>query len=138
MYFFSIVLRYCVLCYGFENDKCLTLPFQPRLLLHPSMKLGYTRPRIVLLLLDPLQCSTSRPCPPPGVPVPRSPSCHNPPRPARLISNAASSVKLPLVPSGSVAPSLLLVPTVNRWHLFLAYFILPGGIQSCLYLFLPH
>ena len=118
-----------------KDNKCLTLPFQPHLLLHPSMKLGSTHPRIVLLFLDPLQYATPRPLPVlclrPGVPFLRSPSSQNPPRPSRPDSSAASSVKLSLWPLGRIHPSFLSVPTVNSWSLFVVDLVLPSGIYHC-------
>lgn len=117
-------------------------PFQPHLILHPYMKLGPTHPWILLLFLDPSPCTASRPLPVlrprPGLPFLRSPSCQNAAHPSRPSSKATSSVKLSLVPSGRINPSFLSVPTVNGWNLFLAYFILPHGIYSSLYLFLPY
>lgn len=125
-----------------KDSKCLTLPFQPHLLLEPSMTLDHTHPWIVLLFPDPLQCATVRPWPVlgprPGVPFLRRPSYQNPARPARPSSSAATSGTLSLLPSGRINPSFLSVATANPWNLFLAYFLLPGGIGSCLYLVLLH
>uniref|UniRef100_A0A2K5D2V2 Intersectin 1 n=1 Tax=Aotus nancymaae TaxID=37293 RepID=A0A2K5D2V2_AOTNA len=115
---------------------------QPDHLLHPSMRLGYTQPRIVLLFPDPLQCSTSRPLPMlrprPGVPFLRSPSCQSPSHPSWPISDAAPSVKFTLMLPGRIHPSFLFIPAVNSRNSFLVYCILPRGIFGCFYLFLPH
>lgn len=130
-----------VLCCGFQKDnQCLPLPFQPHLLPHPSLRLGHPQPRIVLLFPDPLQCTTSKPCPVlcprPGVPFLRSLSYQNP-HPARPSSNAASSsVKWALISPGRFHPSLLPAPTLNTCNLLVAYFILPSDVLGCLYLFL--
>lgn len=128
-----------VLCYIFGKDnKCLTLPFQHHLVLHPSLRLGHTQPRTLLFFPDPLRCSTLRSlpllCPQPGAPFLQSPSCQNP-HSSRPDSNAAPSVKFSLTPG--IHPLSLFVPEVNSWNFFLAYFILPGGILGCFYLFLP-